>query len=463
MQKNNLSILRRLGRYKFLLVLTWIYAYSIYLGAVEYLPNQISAPGIFTQAFIEPSEWLLIFAVIIFTTSLIPLRIDRPSSLFAIVIYLFVYLPALVLYAGRGGSIFNIHELFLLISMTIGFCIVAKIPRRMGKFRSKAEGCRAFDNNALIIFSSIISFLLMGYIFANNYQTMRFAGLDEIYLQRDLGRVDLNKTSGLLLGYSKTYLSYLFAPIIFSYGLWRNALRYKIFGFSIFLFCYAIAAERSIFIYPYVIYIISAFVKRGGVDVFPFLIKYLTTSSVIIILISIFYEWNYLLEIIGFLFFTRLIATPGQFVGDYYEYFSDKGYLFWSNFRGLDLLFSPPSHFQGDSLWPYLGWIVGRDLYGINSNLNASFWATDGIAAAGPIGLIFISIVLSIYLYFLDVSSSFWPRQFVIPLAFPLAFVITNGALLTTFVSYGGLALIFILLFFRKTSYIKNKIHLLVV
>lgn len=437
------------------LISTLIYMLAIHFGHVNYLPYQKSAVGIFSVGYIDEIEWILLICVVALVVIFLPRNMDVISDIFSLVLYYAVYIPTIVLYAGRSGSLLDIKSIELIGSLTIGFIFITLIPKRNLEYVKYVDipiSVRSLNN---II---IISIFLMAYIFANSFSRMNLVGLKETYSQRELGGVDISTSFGLLLGYSKTYLSYFFGPIILTFGLFKDRVFAIIFGIFIFIFCYSIAAERSIFLYPFFIVSLYYFLKRGYKSSRTLLIFLLLGSAGAIYLISSFSGDSEFVEAVGFLFFTRSIATPGQFIGDYYDYFSNHGYTMWSQLRGFNLIIDRPDYFIGDPLWPALGWIVGRDFHGINSNLNAGLWATDGIASGGPIGVLVVSCIFASYLFILNYFGRLWPRTFLIPVAFPLAFILTNGSLFTTLLSYGGALFAIFLWFFGRNFRNKYKL-----
>ncbi|MCY1459837.1 hypothetical protein D9M71_773420 [compost metagenome] len=77
-------------------------------------------------------------------------------------------------------------------------------------------------------------------------------------------------------------------------------------------------------------------------------------------------------------------------------------------------------------------------MLGVESQSNASFVATDGVAALGDVGVFLIFVVYTVWLLLLDRVTSGWNRMFVIAVLFPLAFVSTNGSFFTMLTSFGG-------------------------
>jgi hypothetical protein len=134
------------------------------------------------------------------------------------------------------------------------------------------------------------------------------------------------------------------------------------------------------------------------------------------------------------------LGLPGLTFSQYYDLFSAGGFTWWSHIKGLSLLIPAPEAYVEDAAWPNLGYMIGDRLYGsIEYNANANLFSGDGVAAAGPLGVGLIAIVLAIWLVWLDRLSQGWNRGFAILVILPIGLSLTNGHLFTTLLSFGGL------------------------
>lgn len=102
-----------------------------------------------------------------------------------------------------------------------------------------------------------------------------------------------------------------------------------------------------------------------------------------------------------------------------------------------------------------LGRILAERSFNVESNSNASLFATDGAAALGPIGIIVISILLAAWLILLDRATRDWNRRLVLPLLLPIGLALVNVSFFTMLTSFGG---IIWLLFFYGTWITANQV-----
>jgi hypothetical protein len=161
--------------------------------------------------------------------------------------------------------------------------------------------------------------------------------------------------------------------------------------------------------------------------------------STLTLLIAFFWRSVGALEKLGFYFLTRLLAYPGVFVAQYYDLFSQLGYTYWSHVSGINRVVAAPSLLDYDGKWPILGRILAERSFNVESNSNASLFATDGAAALGPLGIIVISVLLACWLILLDRASREWKRHFVLPLLLPIGLALVNASFFTVLLSFGGI------------------------
>ena len=150
-------------------------------------------------------------------------------------------------------------------------------------------------------------------------------------------------------------------------------------------------------------------------------------------------------------FFTRGIAISALTLVQYYDLFSTYGYTWWSNITGLSLILPAPPAFANDPSWPALGQIVGDHYYGAGTNLNANAnpYSGEGLAAGGLVGLLVIGVIMAAFLRVYDLCVAGWDRLFVLLIAVPVGFALSNAHLSTVMVSFGLAAWLLIFAFYK--------------
>lgn len=417
-----------------------LYALSIHLGHVSYFSQQPYAPGIFYIGSFDFLDYIILFFILFVSVFFLPLKLDRPSIIFFYSVYFLVFVPAVVIALGNRLKT-DFQDIWLLFSLLLSVFVIS-LPSKFNYINSFEKEKNIIRKDFILM--SLICWLLMGFALIFKYHDiMQFSGLDEIYQQREK-TADAN----VIWGYTQVYFPYFFSSILLAAGFSERNILLKAIGCSGFIIVYMITAERSIFLFPFLIFIF--FKISCNKERFIGLIKiFLIGSFLFNCFVALFSDDLEIVGKLGFYYLIRVLAIPGQFISDYYNYFSENGYTYWSHVRGISFIVDPPEYLAHDDLWPKMGWIIGKYVHGLNTNSNASFWATDGVAAAGCVGIVVISVILALYLAVLDRLTKRWPAEFIFPAIFPLAFVISNGSLLTTLLSYGGFLWLLVLYIYR--------------
>ncbi|PIE24844.1 MAG: hypothetical protein CSA60_02505 [Neptuniibacter caesariensis] len=89
----------------------------------------------------------------------------------------------------------------------------------------------------------------------------------------------------------------------------------------------------------------------------------------------------------------------------------------------------------------------------MRGNSNASFLATDGAASLGLVGVLLVSVLLSMILFVINMLTRRWPPALVIPTMAPMALILTNGSLFTVLISFGMLPWIAIFFVYRLKKF----------
>lgn len=422
-------------------------AYSISLNIVhatylmwqDYIPffnySNISMVDIFIQ---------ILFSIVI--TLIAPNGVRKISDVFFWVLLLFLYVPALAIYLGEKSTL-SIDDLIVVIVLFISFIIVF-LPCRIN------FGRRYFNNNNfnygknLVALFSLTWFLLL-FLILNKYSSiMSIRGLDAVYEQRVLGRA-----SSLLYGYAQVYFGYVVSIALVALGFFYKRNLIVAQGIVGCVILYAVTAERTIFILPLLIYVVYKVISSGNSRFW--VVAFILLSSIYFIFLSVMGDYSKLTKDLGFYYLTRVVAVPGLFFVDYLEYFSEVGYTYFTHAKGFGLFFEADLALKHDPYFPELGRIVARDVHGVNSNSNASFLSTDGIAGLGLIGVIIVSAILSMVLCAANYLGRSWPPALIVPIMAPMALTLTNGSLFTVLISF-GMALWLLLLLISNLKFKPN-------
>lgn len=410
----------------FLILAVLTYAVSIGVGHEFYLSVDQVFWGFNTPSYDIFSIVFLFFLVVI-PSAVLPLTLYRPSSIFLYSLMFFVYVPAVVIAMLNYDDSFD-RYFWLLCGFCFGvvFCCVVTRGVKQDVVLGRAP------SRSLVFINMVGALVCFIALYATYRDILSFSGLNDIYTQREKGAA-----TSLFIGYCQVYLAYVFAPILFVYGLLYKKFFSLVISFAAFVFVFMITAERTIVLLPFVLLVICLVFKFRGFGISN--VYYLFFGGTFLILmVSFLFEYSSFASQLGTYFFMRTIAIPGLFVSQYYDLFSEQGYTYWSHVSVLGKLVDVPATYATDEKWPALGKILAERVLGIQSQSNANFVATDGVAAAGAIGVVVICMAYAAWLLFLDWASKGWSKLLLFPALFPLAFVSTNGSLFTMLTSFGG-------------------------
>lgn len=418
-----------------------IYGLSLSFNLEHYMA--IVAPEYrFSFGEITPVEYLVCICAYALTASVMPKSIDRPSSLFLIVIHLLIYVPATVIIVGaaqpRGNDGF---DWILLTILTVGFTLACLLVRR----RLWHPGNRQSSRNLRFVLIALW-FAAAGTLITIFGDIMQFASLNTIYAQREIG-----SAQSILEGYLQTYFGYVFSPALLAIGLNRRLILPIAMGVLGAFVLYMTTAEKAVLTYPFLM--AGAWLAMERNYKWMVHVNFLAPAfALITLLATLYYKTIYAANFVAAYFVSRAIMIPGACIVYYSDYFGENGYTFWSHLRGFNLFISTPPSYAQNPRWPSLGLLVGEEYLGIRTlNANANFIASDGLASFGPVGIIISFVLFAIFLIYVDRLSCGLPRAFVIVALVPLALTFTNGSLFTLMTSFGGFLILLSLRYQFKT------------
>lgn len=424
-----------------------VYVSAIALGAENYLSYQGYAPGINRDYTYTLFSCVGLVAVAIFCSYIAPSMLKVPSDLFLFVFNILLLAPTLAL--GLGAVSLGVEQKAMLFSALIFSFLLIRLAGRFGRssellyYRS---GMRKSTLHA-VLFTWLVIYVVL---FVKYHSVMRFSSASLMYEQRELtGDV------GGLWGYMQLYATYFFSTLLMAHGLSSKRWRYFTIGGFGYFFMYLVTAEKAILMYPVFIMAVYYIVEKN-IKLINAASAFLLCASVTIFGVIFLRDIIVFFDLAGFYIFTRIIVVPSQFILDYYEFFNSNSYTFFSQIRGFDLFVDAPAVYSSDPRWPQLGWIVGAGFHGIESNSNATFLASDGLASMGWGGMLIISFIIFVYLVILNFITRGVTRVFWAIIFSQQAFMLVSGSLFSLMLSFGGL---FYLLFFVSSKYfLRSKV-----
>lgn len=351
-----------------------------------------------------------------------------PAQAIAGLIYALSYVPIqlslLFTVDIRYGELVWI-QMLLALSMAALFA-VAKAHRK--RRVPMAYQFRKLDHvvGALALFSTVL-------LLVSNLEHMRLVSFEDVYdLRFESAAVPQSTASAYLI----SWLSYCFISYLYARGLIYRKWSYVAAGLAASLLLYmSTGAKTAALLLPVTMGL--NWLWKSGSD---FLSRLLGTMVVAILVVVLVLPDSGVWMWAKSIFLVRVLGTAGWTASKYLEHFGVEGFTYYSHIGPINAL----THaYPFDDL--SLGQMIGLAYSGsIEANFNASFWASDGFAALGPIGVLVITPFVAAVLHITNRVTSHLDPRFTVLWMGGFFMALLNVPLSTALLSGGGL-IIFLL------------------
>ena len=374
--------------------------------------------------------------------ALMPTTIRRFSAFINWCIYFFVYVPA-VLYPVLQGL--RPDVLSLSTSIFASFLIIIGLTAwRMRQIRITISP-RTWRSLFVVGALGLTAYALS--VFGG---ALTLSDITDVYGQRSLAG---DIAEGTLVGYATGILSGCFNPLLMSLGLryrkpWLLAL-----GAAGQVFVYAAFAQKSTLLSPAVILGFWMLSIRGreitarGIAIFCLLIAVAPISTGLFVS----QDDSVLYENVVAIIYMRTFGMVGAITGTYFDFFSTHSYTLYSHINIIGKFMH----------YPYadpVGVVIGNYMV-LDMNANANFWATDGIAAAGLVGILLIGVIMGLAMRVFDAMIPDDNLAIACGAAGPDVMSLANSSFFTTLLTSGLLVLIFFSASWRRATRTPRPSH----
>jgi len=355
-------------------------------------------------------------------------RLERVSDFLALLMVVFLITPLLSLYALADKPRITVYSV-LLCYLTI---LIFRRGRRI-KFPSIRQG------HWIALGLSVIALgLTLGWMFARGAFSYLNINITKVYEFRD--EVELTLGGGVL-GYLSFWAFKVFNLFLIAYSLYRRHFSLVMLFLLVQLLLYSILAHKAILFYPLlVLFAYYYFSRSKALAVLPMAV---TLACIAALMISLSTD----LVIVAGLLVRRAFFTVANNVFEYYDVFSARGYVFWSDRLLSFFLDYPypesPSRMMG--IWR-----------GDSGNVNNSFVAT-GYMHAGIFGVAIYGVVVGLLFRITDSLARppmpLWFCTGVVVVPFWSLLISTD--LFTALLTHGVAASLFLLWLSRNTRLLR--------
>lgn len=401
---------------------------------------------------------LIYFLFAILPTTIFPLKAKRPSLIFLVFHFILMYIPFFVIfpniYIHSIGEITKLKlAVFVLFSM-LALVLFYHVPLTKFKFT------RLKQSNWFVGFTPIFTLLfifslciIFNQIFINNFKNsdnLKSFFFEESSTNRSIvSKASHTYTFGFL-SYILMWMNGAVLPLIYATGI---ILKKKSFIYLVLLsyaLLFLIAGYKSsiiaIFMFPLFTYIL---IKSESITLsITFFLSSIFTFLSLLSFLGNFYDYT-LIDSVANWFLLRIFSICPLVFIQFYEFFHYNDFTFFSHVTLINKIVPYP--YEHD-----LGKVIGNYHYGGGINTNGGFWATDGIASMGYVGLLLISFMCSILFYVFDSIVDKYPLKFVFISLLFLSINFMNISIFTTILS-GGFLLLFIFYYFISPKFLFTR------
>jgi len=424
------------------LILVAAYCLLIAFIYIHQIQPDFAYLGLQINVHFEDKDVALILITITTVFLFRPREVYLPSSMLSLLIFYFVYIPALLI-SYVSGVVVGYDVLYLGLSMTISMMILFIIPRTFNiKFSGFQLNKKTFNFLSIIIIVSAV--LVVVYFYRLNFSTIRsIANIGDLYNLRG-GFRDISTGVPSVVSYLFAWSSKVIAPFMIVFGIINKKSPVLIAGIAFTVYIFLITGLKSVILAPIVILFLIKLLRSHKLNFV--LVAFFLCSLLVISTISQVFGFPELNNILV----RRVIIFPGLLTSYYFEYFSMEGYTYLGE-SVLAMFFD----YHYDVSPPFLigSYYFGRTEMSANANYLASAFGNFG-----AFGMIVYSLVLSLVFGFVDKIALYkqGAPEATALLALPI-WALVDSALLTTFVTHGLLFAICILIVVPKELFISGN------
>ena len=269
---------------------------------------------------------------------------------------------------------------------------------------------------------------------------MKLVSFENVYVHR-FANIEIRMA--FFVNYMVMWLASCLYPLYFAIGIARKKIAYALAACGGHVLIYMCTASKLSLLTPVIITGAYLVLRFGRKRAFSSLLAGVIGLSAVLLFVAP--RTNALVSGTKSLLFMRTLGTPGWSNSVYYDYFQRHGYTYYTHVNLVNFVTKG---------YPYgslsLGQVIGRGaLQSDDANFNANFWATDGIAAGGIPGVLFISGIVFLFLTFVNSVFKNLNLYFGALCITSFAMNLLNISFFTSLLSGGGLLLLLIVRYVR--------------
>jgi hypothetical protein len=374
---------------------------------------------------------VVIVASLAFAPSLwLPVTFDRPSAVFIYFQYFFIYVPAIWMTRHSvRPPLDTVDQTILCVALTVGFGILLWSYHRLPLL--KIPNIRV-QGRLTWMFIYAIAGLLLIVLVSGLGGNFRLVALDEIYSLRNSASDAIEASGSAVLKYAFPWMNGLLLPMIYARAVQKSNYLMILAVVICYGFLFGIWGSKTSMFGPLILIAASVWSSSGTSRMPLLMITGLTVALTVPALLPFESGVGNLIKLAWVSVVNmRTFSIPGIAIVQYYDFFSTHAWTLGSQITGLNWVAEYPYDYD-------IPQTLGYYYYGTLVTANANFWAQDGLASFGVIGLGLTSIIAALVFWILDSATRGMSMKFLIPALVGILVSFANVSLFTTLAT-GGL------------------------
>ena len=428
---------------KAVLVLTTLIFVYLFEGAFySSIVNEFSYFG-FKKIELDLYNIILIKLILIINTLTLPLQVRRPSEFLNLFLYLFIYLPSSVVLFSVNPDWLPQKDAFDMFFVLSSCILIISLSSRLPRLNVK----RLTVKKKYFKIANYLFFILFCFILLKSLTNLRFSGITEL--------VQLNETrqnqpiSGVFVYIYLWIITFFIGLFLSEYSKFSVRVKLILVASVYFLFAFSMGAKILLvgpFIFIFILFWLNYLNNRTYLFFASFAAFFIVINVVSFFLPDVGFALNAL-------FTFRTLSISSLSFAIYFDYFNINDFTYFQHVGVVNTLTDLLTN-NGDKFIPLPVILAG--VYGLG-NFNASFFVNDGYASLGYPGMVLVTILFSIVLYFLDCISRPLKLSTICLALTYFGMYLGNISLFTLLVSHGLLILfIYFYIFSRYVLFIRD-------
>lgn len=350
------------------------------------------------------------------------------SSVLAVFVFVLLYIPIILTFSlGSDRPVPELLGLQLVFagSMCMLFLADLILIRSPFDFRGRT------DLMPWVLALTVAATAYVAFVYRGN---LRFVSFGEAVYEQRAANNELG--AGLATRYLSSWLNTVLIPLALAYGLVERRIRFFAVGSASCVIIYMATAAKATLLLPVIYAALFVLLGRGRLNrMYPLFVGAL--SLFLCVLLASTGTTDSLMFLISSILMMRTIGNGGQLTMAYYDFFATHPRTEYSH---INLVRAAGASYPYGNL--SIGEAVGHHFFGPETNANANFWATDGIAASGLAGVALITVVCALLFVVLNSVTRGYDRLFVVLCFLPFVLFFLNTSLFSSVWSGGAFFLI---------------------